>query len=302
MRLRPCFAAGLVLALAGCGRDRAPAAGVDVSPAAAALFADAGRRAVTVGLDAGEGPPGAALARVVAARVTGSGRHVVEMSGLPFTVMSATAGCDGDWLLYGPRMEPGSGVRRAAWLHRVRLSGQRIESVLVDSVRPGNTPIGLPFGLVRGGAGALLRHELGPAPVAVRWECGSSRPTAMPLPVEVDGAGRALERGEGGKTAEARTITAGSRAQGGIAELPGGMVVADQVVARVDAAGGATHTRLWGTRRGGSWSATLPGAYLLRDSRPGVGVLVQADEPVPHLFLLRESDLARMPADPSAEP
>jgi hypothetical protein len=361
VRLCPCFAAGLLLALAGCGRDRVPAAGVDVSPAAAALFADAGRRAVTVGLGAEQGPPGAALARVVAARVTESGRHVVvldeappfirvfdrtgklraaflakgggprearfpaaiatagdslilfadharrlavfdfdgnlrgEMSGLPFTVLSAAGGCDGDWVLYGPRREPGPGVRRAAWLHRVRLEGAgSIESVLTDSIRPGNTPIGLPFGLVRGGGGALLRHELGPAPVAVRWECGSARPTSAPLPAEVDGAGRALEKQEGGRTVEARTITAGSRAQGGIAELPGGLVVADQVVARVDAEGGATNTRLWGTRRGGSWSATLPGAYLLRDSRPGVGVLVQADEPVPHLFLLRESDLARM--------
>ncbi len=33
----------------------------------------------------------------------------------------------------------------------------------------------------------------------------------------------------------------------------------------------------------------LPGRWIQSDSRPGVGVLVGAEEPVPHVFLLTEA-------------
>ena len=35
----------------------------------------------------------------------------------------------------------------------------------------------------------------------------------------------------------------------------------------------------------------VAGLYDLRDSRPGVGVLVSATDPVPHVFLVSEADL-----------
>jgi hypothetical protein len=35
----------------------------------------------------------------------------------------------------------------------------------------------------------------------------------------------------------------------------------------------------------------IPGAFVLRDSRPGVGVLVEAMEPVPQVFLMPEDSL-----------
>ncbi len=79
--------------------------------------------------------------------------------------------------------------------------------------------------------------------------------------------------------------------QAGIAVLPQGTMLATQVA--VDA-GQPMRTRVRVTGRDGSWTATLPAPYVLRDSRPGVGVPVEADEPVPHLSVLRESDLVRM--------
>ncbi|HEU0076716.1 MAG TPA: hypothetical protein VFQ76_03645, partial [Longimicrobiaceae bacterium] len=322
----------------------------------ARLFTDPARRAATIGLGAEEGAAEAVIASVVAARLTGSGSHVVvldlfppfvkvydregrlrsaflgkgggptearrpvalatagdslvlvadgrrisvfdldgklrdQLSGLPFAPLAAARGCDADWLFYGPRMESGSGAREAEWVHRVRLGSRPvIESGFRDSIPPRGVPVGLAFGFVRRGGGAVLRHELGADPVLLEWNCGA-RLTARRLPDEADGAGRPLEKVGGGRSTEAGAIRAGSRSQAGIAALPGGTLVADQVVG---GAGEGTRTRLWGTRRGARWTATLPGAYLLRDSRPGVGVLVEADEPVPHLFVLREGDVARV--------
>lgn len=355
MRSAPRFAACLLLFLGGCTRDADSGPAVDVSASAARLFADPARRAVTVGLDSEAGPPGAVIGRVMAARLSGSGRHVVlldvdppfvrvfdgagklrtaflrrgggprearaptalavagdslilvgdgrrvsvydldgnlrdALSGLPFTPIAATEGCGGDWLLYGPRKAVGSRARSGEWLHRVRLgSAPGVESVLPDSFPAGGLPFGLAFGLVRHGGGALLRHELGAAPVAVEWECGSARPGTTPLPALRDETGSATETG--GKQAVVAGIGAGQELQAGIAVLPRGTMLATQVVA---GAGEPMRTRVRVTGRDGNWTATLPAPYVLRDSRPGVGVLVEADEPVPHLFVLRESDLVRM--------
>jgi hypothetical protein len=354
MRLSPRFAACLLLALGGCARDADPGPAVDVSASAGRLFADPARRAVTVGPDAEGGPPEAVIGRVMAARLSGSGRHVVlldvppfvrvfdgagklrtaflrrgggprearaptalavagdslilvgdgrrvsvfdldgnlrdQLSGLPFSPISATAGCGGDWLLYGPRRAVGSRARSGEWLHRVRLgSAPRVESALPDSFPAAGLPFGLAFGLVRHGGGALLRHELGAAPVAVAWECGSARPTTRPLPALRDRTGSATPTG--GEQAAAPGIGVGQEVQAGIAVLPQGTMLATQVVA---GAGEPMRTRLRVTGRDGSWTATLPAPYVLRDSRPGVGVLVEADDPVPHLFVLRESHLVRV--------
>lgn len=357
-------AACLLLLLAACDGGRSSGAGgppgdgpaVDVSGALAPLFTDAAHRGAAIGLGVEEGRPDAAIATVMAARLSESGSHVVvldvvppfvkvfdrsgglraaflgrgggpeearsptalatagdslilvgdgrrlavfgfdgrlrgQLSGLPFFPIAATEGCDGDWLLYGPRRETGSRARSGEWVHRVRLGDRpEIRSALPDSIPAGGVPFGLAFGLVRHPGGARLRHELGAAPVAVEWECGADRPIATPLSAGDAVAGSPPAAG-GGRAAATGTIAAGDEAQAGIAVLPEGPVHASLVAA---GEGGETRTRLRGRRAGGRWTATLPGLYQLRDSRPGVGVLVEVQDPVPHLFVLRESDLSRV--------
>jgi hypothetical protein len=74
-----------------------------------------------------------------------------------------------------------------------------------------------------------------------------------------------------------------------MAGVAGGVVIAEHVAARAPDAGTTEFTLLRddGTRR----VVSIPGDYAIRDSRPGVGVLVSTTNPVPQLFLVSETDL-----------
>jgi hypothetical protein len=201
-------------------------------------------------------------------------------------VLAATSGCSGDWVLYGPKF--GSSAAKPTWLHRLRVGaggGVASTDVLQDSVAYDILPHGVAYGLVSDARGALIWHTLGPERLLASWVCGGASPVAA-----------RDDRGPGEKTMAHREaggvrmeIRAGSRFRGGIASVPGGVVIAEHVTGREpgSATTALTLRRQDGTRR----TISVPGSYTLRDSRPGVGVLISTTDPVPQVFLVSERDL-----------
>jgi len=79
------------------------------------------------------------------------------------------------------------------------------------------------------------------------------------------------------------------RTLGGIAAVPGGVVIAEHVIGR-RAETSTTELTLEANGRV-ERRITVPGNFVLRDSRDGVGVLVSSNDPVPHLFVVSQRDL-----------
>jgi hypothetical protein len=193
--------------------------------------------------------------------------------------LAAAAGCDGGWMLYGPV----AGAGTPAWLHDVRLAngGASVRSALVDTLPAQGIGIGLAYGLVGDGRSLVLRHDVGRAVYARR--CGAAAPSLV-FRTPGRAPGREIQQGEG------RQVTrtdAGTRMLAGVAEVAGGVVLAD-----VFARGGGTELVFHG--RGGTTSSRrLAGAWFLRDSGPA-GVLVSTDDPEPRLYVLRPSAFERL--------
>ncbi|HVG43884.1 MAG TPA: hypothetical protein VM890_04110 [Longimicrobium sp.] len=202
-------------------------------------------------------------------------------------VLAATAGCAGDWVVYGPRY--GSNAQHPTWLHRVRVGtgeGMVSADLLPDSLASDMLPMGVAYGLVSDGRRAVAWHTLGAAPVLATWGCGdaAARLAAHDLPGREK---RATVERRGDRTQ--MTIAPGTRSRGGMAAVAGGVVIAEMVVERVGRPPITELTLLRddGTRR----TVTAPGEFVIRDSRPGVGVLLSSTDPVPHLFLVSQADL-----------
>jgi len=199
-------------------------------------------------------------------------------------VLAATAGCAGDWVVYGPRA--GSGAHPPTWLHRVRVgTGGTMVSrdLLPDSLASDRLPMGIAYGLVSDGRRVRALHTLGAAPVLATWGCGDAavRLAAHDIPGREKRAA-AQRRGDRARL----EIAPGSRSRGGMAAVAGGVVIAELVVGRPPTTE-LTLLRDDGTRR----TAAVQGDYVIRDSRPGVGVLVSSTDPVPRLFLISEAEL-----------
>lgn len=192
--------------------------------------------------------------------------------------LAAAAGCDGGWTLYGPAV--GAGTQ--TWLHDVRLAdgAPSVRSALPDTLPAQGIGIGLAYGLVGDGRALVLRHDVGGAVYARR--CGASAPSLV-FRTEERRTGREIQQGEGTQVTYAGP---GTRALAGMAEIPGGVLLADVF------AGGGTELALH-RRGGGTASRRLAGAWFLRDSGPE-GVLVSTDDPEPRLYLLRPAAFERL--------
>lgn len=201
-----------------------------------------------------------------------------------FLPLAATEAC-GEWRLYGPRVQD-AGVA-PLWLHRVRFAQGRpdVQSLYRDSMPASGIAMGTPYGFVAHHQGALVRHNLAPVPLLLEWPCGDAGPQQLSIPDPFRAPPPTLQRGPG-----AARVEPGARAQAGIASVRNGLVLADLVHS------GATHgyTDLLLLQGGAQTRASVPGAVTLRDSKPGVGVLVHADEPEPRVFLVSEPEFIRM--------
>ena len=84
----------------------------------------------------------------------------------------------------------------------------------------------------------------------------------------------------------------GSRTLAGIALVGGGVLIGEHVIGR---GGEGGHTEFSLIRDGRvAQRARVPGSYVIRDSRPGVGVLFSTGDPVPQVFLVRDADVLSM--------
>lgn len=194
--------------------------------------------------------------------------------------------CPGEWLVYGPRAG-GSTSREVRWLHRVRFTGTGAEvtSLLPAPLEP-TVPVGLAYGLVPDGAGALVRHTLGERPRLLRWQCGGDsvhvvhegEPLAQ-AKVVTDGANR-----------RRTSVPPGTRAPAGLAALPGAIAFGENL----SLGSHRSRTDLTLLAGGKERRLSVPGIYVIQDSRPDVGVLVSTTDPVPQVFLVRAADFQGM--------
>jgi hypothetical protein len=225
-----------------------------------------------------------ATGRVIAFDLAG---HLLDETREPRTVpLTATSAC-GDWVIYGPRF--GTGHLPATWVHRVRLprgdTAARADA-LPDSATIDMLPFGVAYGMVADAKGLILWHTFGDADELLSWPCAAGQPSLIYRRSEAYDPG-------GGRTATSRgtrvAVGPGFRTRGGIAAVPGGIVIAEQVIGRRDdelrtelmlAANGRTTQRI-----------AVQGDFVLRDSRDGVGVLVSSNDPAPHLFVISQQEL-----------
>ena len=255
-------------------------------------------------LTAGDGPlemrhPSAlAVAGDSLVMVAGAGRRVAVfgMDGqlraegrTSFPVLAAVEGCDGEWAAYGPTFRTGD---RTAWLHRIRMGPDGMRVVDLEfraALGEGMVGQGLAYGMARTGNTVRVWHVLGAEHAVLGWACGESRPRAWPVRPLWE---RTAARRDG--KAVRMTIEPGQRMLAGMAAVPGGVVLAAQVV---PAAGRPATTELTLVTAKGERTVAVTGAYRLRDSHPRLGVLVDSDDPVPRLFTVSPADLRALFAD-----
>ncbi|HVG44187.1 MAG TPA: hypothetical protein VM890_05630 [Longimicrobium sp.] len=193
--------------------------------------------------------------------------------------LAAAEGCDGGWMLYGPFVGAGT----PTWLHDVRIAdgGASVRSSLPDPFPAQGVGIGLAYGLVGDGRSLVLRHDAGNAVYARR--CGAAAPNLV-FRTPARAPAREIRQGEGKQVTRTGP---GTRALAGMAEVAGGVVLAD-----VFTGGGGTELVLHG-RGGATSSRRIAGAWFLRDSGPG-GVLVSTVDPEPRLYVLRPAAFEKL--------
>lgn len=203
-----------------------------------------------------------------------------------FPVLTALSGCDGEWVAYGPAFRSGD---RPTWLHRLRADTGRLRVEDLEfraALGGGMIGNGLPYGIVRAGDTMRVWHVLSAEPAVLGWACGESRPSAWPVrPLTQRGSMK------GGGDEVRMGVGPGQRNLAGMAAVPGGVVLAAQVVPQP---GDSVTTELTLVTDQGERTVAVVGAYTLRDSHPRLGVLVSTNEPVPGLFTISPDDLRRL--------
>ena len=225
-----------------------------------------------------------ATGRVIAFDLTG---HLLDETQEPRTVpLAATSAC-GDWVIYGPRF--GTRQLSATWLHRVRLPRGDTAAqadALPDSGTIDMLPFGVGYGMVADAKRLVIWHTFGDDDELLSWPCAAVQPSLIYRRSEAYNPGGSRTRTPRGTRVE---VGPGSRTRGGIAAVPGGVVIAEQVIGRradelrtelMLVANGRTTQRI-----------AVPGDFVLRDSRDGVGVLVSSNDPAPHLFVISQREL-----------
>lgn len=204
-----------------------------------------------------------------------------------FSVLSATEACGAAWMIYGPHF---NGGRRPTWMHRVRIGTDAITAsthALADSLASPIIPNGVAYGLVNGRDGPVLWHTLGEERTLLEWRCGDAAPRPL-YRVRAGDAVRATQKGTG----VTMSLRPGSRTLGGIALMGDAVLIGEHVIGR---SAEGSHTEFSLIRDGHVVGrARVPGSYVIRDSRPGVGVLFSTGDPVPQVFLAREADVLGM--------
>lgn len=201
----------------------------------------------------------------------------------PLRPLAALGGCRGKWILYGPLVTGGTRPKgvpdQASWLHIApALLTSTPEADLIETLVP-SEPLsyGKAYGIARKADTVYIRHDMGPNPRIIRWPCDINSGTTV--------ATLSRKRDTGGGSGKDITfsLTAQTRVPVGLAALPHGVLTADVNPLRGEDAQGTWFTGFYGPSK---VEARMPGAYVIRDSRSDVGVLLETDDPVPHLFIV----------------
>lgn len=211
-----------------------------------------------------------------------NGRVLAQATNSAFHTLAAGWMCGG-WVLYGPHFDLNG---TSHWLHRTTFQGNselRTVSLFRDSSHPDMLPVGRPYGLAIRGADLLLRHDLGTPPTLVNWTCSDTTALVIERLGSEFVRNAFAERSILNKV-RAFTLRSGARTSAGLAFVGDDVLLADVVLDPSLEGGGYTVFQLLTGDRVAR--AGVPGMYLLRDSRPGVEVLLSTAEPVPAVFLL----------------
>jgi hypothetical protein len=203
-----------------------------------------------------------------------------------FPVLTGYAGCDGEWVAYGPASQRAG---QPSWLHRLQFDSGRIQVQDLDfreALGAGTVGYGLAYGMARRGDTVRVWHVLGAEPAVLGWACGQPRAHAWPVhPL----AQRGSEERRG--AAVRMSIEPGQRMLAGMAAVPGGVLLAAHVF---PAPGEPATTELTLVTANGEQTVAVTGDYTVRDSHPRLGVLVSTTDPAPRLFTISTEDLQRL--------
>ncbi len=204
-----------------------------------------------------------------------------------FPVLAAAAGCDGEWLAYGPSRRAGDSP---SWLHRLHVgtgTAQVVDVDFRDALGEGVIGHGLSYGIARNGDSVRVWHVLTEKPSVLGVACGQNRPDVW----AVAPLTRRRAKEEHRKGAVRMSVAPGLRTLAGMATVPGGVVLAAQVIPEP---GDSATTELTLVTADGKRTVSVPGTYTLRDSHPRLGVLVSVTDPVPQLFTISSQELRRL--------
>lgn len=199
--------------------------------------------------------------------------------------LSIVGTCGNDWIVYAPRT---SGFPDGtSWLHLIPgdLRGEAVPYVTEGRSGLDQVAFGKAYGVVATETSVSVRHEFGSRPRVFTWSCQSREVIgpAIPLPkreptrVEVNPDGLVVGGGRGDLGGV------------GLAVLENGILLAD-----LQASASGPETVLTLVTSTSTRAVRVRGAFAIRDSRPGLGVLFQTDSPVPNVFLVSERSVLQV--------
>jgi hypothetical protein len=216
------------------------------------------------------------------------GRYLAEQRIEEIALYAMVEGCSDELIIYGPRR---GATHETAWLHALHFDATgrvEIRPLYSDTLAPTSYAFGRAYGLVRTATGVEARHATGAASQLLRYACETSTTAAQVVQGTAVYPDRLPATNE---SATAFAIAEGMRIPSGAAQVVDISLLAD-AVGSMDSIQ-ETRTLLHIAQGESSRSVLVRGAYMILDSRPGVGVLFSTPDPVPHLILVREPDLVQ---------
>lgn len=222
------------------------------------------------------------------------GRVLAQGSFPSIHAMAATGVCGNRWLFYTPGTPSiSSGSQdRLPWLQTLPMGLAVLEpKVVFRDLALRNERYGFggkPYGLTAVAGGALLGHQYGPSPRILRWPCNDGEKIESLAPLPASGK-YGMASPSGAREVPISTSSLPKETAMGSGVLTSGLVIATAIM--TGSSQEQLQTRLTLLRQGRAVSIVVDGMVTIRDSRPGVGLLVAVSDPIPRLILFSEDDL-----------
>ncbi len=204
--------------------------------------------------------------------------------------MAFTRGCDDRLLAYGSTMPWPEDPERTNWLTHITPEADTVRQeragIVERNLRDERRGVGgRPYGMIRTGDSVLVWHEYGPRPGVYSFRCDRDPSTALVRAIGDSGIYQ-------GSSDPRVSTTAGTRPMArGMIMTSQGLLLVQSIVERRDTVRVTLSRFVLHRPDGDSTVVAVPGRYMLRDGRPGLGALIQASDPVHPLFVVREEDL-----------